>query len=131
MATTKQISLIFYRQNHLRPDWRVDLTSPEYRQFFSDMTDDLGRCGVALSLAENPEFTIDINSYADLLNAVRITSPEDGFANICLGHVIGRSQNLDLAEDIRRAVNRIAFAPETVPPEEHNRKVCHNCGCGC
>jgi hypothetical protein len=28
-------------------------------------------------------------------------------------------------------VVRIAFAPETVPPEDHNRKVCHNCGCGC
>jgi hypothetical protein len=38
---------------------------------------------------------------------------------------------LNLAEDIRRAVSRVAFAPETVPPEDHNRKVCHNCGCGC
>ena len=131
MATTKQISLIFYRQNHLRPDWRVDLATPEYQRFFTEMTEELGRCGVALSLAENPEFCIDINSYADLLNAVRITSPEDGFATICIGHVIGKSLNLNLAEDIRRAVNRIAFAPETVPPEDHNRKVCHNCGCGC
>jgi len=131
MATTKQISLIFYRQNHLRPDWRVDLDSPEYRSSLYEMTEELGRCGVTLSLAENPEFTIDINSYADLLNAVRISSHEDGFTNVCIGHVIGKSQNLNLAEDIRRAVNRIAFAPETVPPEDHNRKVCHNCGCGC
>ena len=128
---TKQISLIFYRQNHLRTDWLVDITSPEYQQFFAEMTEDLGRCGVDLSLVENLEFCIDVNSYADLLNAVRITSPEDGFANICLGHVIGKSPDLNLAEDIRRAVNRIAFAPETVPPEDHNRKVCHNCGCGC
>ncbi len=131
MAVIKRISLIFYQQNHLRPDWRVELTSPEYRRFFSDMTEELEGCGVLLSLANNPEFTIDINSYGDLLNAVRITSLDDGFANICLGHVIGKSPNLNLAEDIRRAVNRIAFAPETVPPEDHNRKVCHNCGCGC
>ena len=131
MATTKQISLVFYRQNHLRPDWEVDLTAPEYRQFFSEITEELRRCGVVLSLTENPEFTIDINSYADLLNAVRITSPDEGFTNVCLGHVIGKSPHLNLAEDIRRAVNRIAFAPETVPPEDHNRKVCHNCGCGC
>jgi hypothetical protein len=131
MATIKQISLIMYRQNHLRPDWRVDLDGPEYRRFFSQMTEELCRCGIALSLAENPDFTIDIKSYADLLNAVRITSPDDGFTNVCIGHVIGKSPNLDLAEDIRRAVNRIAFAPETVPPEEQNRKVCHNCGCGC
>jgi len=131
MATTKMISLVFYRQNHLRPDWKVDLTALEYRQFFSEITEELRRCGVVLSLAENPEFTIDISSYADLLNAVRITSPDDGFTNVCLGHVIGKSPHLNLAEDIRRAVNRIAFAPETVPPEDHNRKVCHNCGCGC
>ena len=131
MATTKQISLVFYRQNHLRPDWEVDLTAPEYRQFFSEITEELRRCGVVLSLTENPEFTIDINSYADLLNAVRITAHDEGFTNVCLGHVIGKSPHLNLAEDIRRAVNRIAFAPETVPPEDHNRKVCHNCGCGC
>jgi sugar phosphate isomerase/epimerase len=131
MATTKQISLVFYRQNHLRPDWEVDLTAPEYRQFFSEITEELRRCGVVLSLTENPEYTIDINSYADLLNAVRITAHDEGFTNVCLGHVIGKSPHLNLAEDIRRAVNRIAFAPETVPPEDHNRKVCHNCGCGC
>ena len=131
MATTKQISLIFYRQNHLRPDWRENLDSPEYRCSLHEMAEELGRCGVSLSLSENPEFTIDINSYSDLLNAVRITSHEDGFTNVCIGHVIGKSQNLNLAEDIRRAVNRIAFAPETVAPEDHNRKVCHNCGCGC
>jgi sugar phosphate isomerase/epimerase len=131
MAATKQISLTFYRQNHLRPDWRVDLDLPEYRQSLGEMTKELDRCGVTLTLTENFEFTIDINSYADLLNSVRITSPDDGFASICIGHVIGQSQNLNLVEDIRRAVNRIAFAPETVPPDDHNRKVCHNCGCGC
>jgi sugar phosphate isomerase/epimerase len=109
----------------------VDIDSPEYRQSFGEMTKELDRCGVTLTLTENFEFTIDINSYADLLNSVRITSPDDGFASICIGHVIGQSQNLNLVEDIRRAVNRIAFAPETVPPEDHNRKVCHNCGCGC
>ena len=127
----KQISLIFYKQNHLRPDWQVELTSPWYQNFFSELIEELNSCGVLLSLADNPEFTITINSYGDLLNAVRITSADDGFTNICLGHIIGKSPHLNLAEDIRRAVNRIAFAPETVPPEEQNHKVCHNCGCGC
>jgi hypothetical protein len=36
-----------------------------------------------------------------------------------------------LMADIKRAINRVAFAPETVPPDDHNRRVCHNCGCGC
>ncbi len=129
--TTKQISLIFYRQNHLRPDWLVELESDDCRRELALLQEELGRCGVTLTLVQNPLFTIDINSYGDLLNAVRITSTEDGFTTICIGHVIGKSPNLHLMEDIRRAVNRIAFAPETVPPEDHNRTVCHNCGCGC
>jgi hypothetical protein len=127
----KKIILTVYRQNHLRPDWKVDLSSPAFRFFFLELEEDLRRFGVEFSVAENPDITIDINSYADLLNAVRITSSADGFSSICIGHIIGRSPNRDLAEDIRRGVNRIAFAPETVPPEDHNRKVCHNCGCGC
>ena len=56
---------------------------------------------------------------------------QDGFSNLCLGHVIGASPNRDLLEDIRRGVNRVAFAPETVEPEGSSKIVCHNCGCGC
>ena len=89
------------------------------------------RLGVAFSTDRNPGFVVTVNSYADLLNAVRISSPSDGIASRCVGHLIGKSERLDLLEDIRRAVNRVAFAPETIPPDEHNRKVCHNCGCGC
>lgn len=127
----KQIVVTLYRQNHVRPDWKVDLTSPSFRLFFLEIEEDLQRFGIGFSVAENPEYTIDINSYADVLNAIRLSSPADNFTNVCVGHIIGRSPNRDIAGDIRRAVNRIAFAPETVPPEDHNRKVCHNCGCGC
>ena len=125
------MALTVYRQNYLRPDWRVDLAGNEHELFFVELADDLARFGIDLSVSHNDEVTIDINSYADLLNVVRITSPADGFANICVGHVIGKSPHLDLMEDIKRALNRVAFAPETIPPEDHNRRVCHNCGCGC
>jgi hypothetical protein len=127
----KKMALTVYRQNYLRPDWRVDLAGNEHELFFVELADDLARFGIELSVSHNDEVTIDINSYADLLNVVRITSPADGFANICVGHVIGKSPHLDLMEDIKRALNRVAFAPETIPPEDHNRRVCHNCGCGC
>jgi hypothetical protein len=127
----KEITVTFYRQNHVRDNWKVDLQGGESQRFFGTLADDLSRSGVILKQAVNDGFTIDINSYNDLLNAVRISSPTDGFANVCVGHVIGQSPNLNLLDDIRRAVTRIAFAPETVPPEDHNRKVCHNCGCGC
>ncbi|HEY6009565.1 MAG TPA: hypothetical protein VIU40_14665 [Geobacteraceae bacterium] len=127
----KKMRLTFYRQNHLRNDWQVDMQDSGFELFFIEMADDLARFGIELERAENYEVTIDVNSYADVLNAVRISSPADGLANVCVGHAIGKSPNLDIYDDIRRAVNRVAFAPETIAPDEHNRRVCHNCGCGC
>lgn len=128
---SKQITVMFYRQNHLRPDWQVDLSHFRFNLFFIELADDLARFGISLKRQEDPSYVIDVKSYADVLNSVRISSPADGFANICIGHIIGKSPNCDIFEDIKRAVNRIAFAPETVAPEDNNRPVCHNCGCGC
>ncbi|KAF0216254.1 MAG: hypothetical protein FD174_3708 [Geobacteraceae bacterium] len=127
----KKMVVTIYGQNHVRSDWRVDLTGSVFQLFFTELSHDLARYGIELSRADNDAVTIDINSYADLLNAVRISSPADGFTSLCVGHIIGKSQNLDLMEDIKRALDRVAFAPETIPPEDHNRQVCHNCGCGC
>lgn len=127
----KKITVTFFGQNHKRPDWRVDLDGDTFGLFFSGLVTELDRFGVAIDRAVNHAVTIDVNSYGDLLNAVRISSPADGIVSQCVGHIIGKSQNLDLMEDIRRAVTRVAFAPETIAPEDHNRKVCHNCGCGC
>ncbi len=127
----KKMTLTFYGQNHLRKDWNVDLRSSRFDLFFIELADDLARFGIELERADNDDMTIDVNSYADVLNAVRISSPADGFANVCVGHVIGKSPNLDVYEDIKRAVNRVAFAPETIAPDAENRRVCHNCGCGC
>lgn len=127
----KNMVITFYRQNHVRTDWRMDQFSSKFELFLIELADDLARFGISLTRADNEQIVIDVNSYTDVLNAVRISSPSDGFTNLCVGHIIGKSPNLDLMEDIKRAVNRIAFAPETVPPEDHNRRVCHNCGCGC
>lgn len=127
----KSIKVIFFRQNHLRPDWEINTGSTAFDLFFIELAEDLARLGISLSWEQNEGVTIDVNSYADVLNAVRIASPSDGISSICIGHIIGKSPNLDLMEDIRRGVNRVAFAPETVAPEDGNRRVCHNCGCGC
>jgi hypothetical protein len=127
----KKMVVTFYRQNHLRPDWRVDTAGAQFELFFIELADDLAKFGVELRRVIDNDIVIDVNSYADLLNSVRITSPADGFSNICVGHVIGKSPHLDLMEDIKRAVNRMAFAPETIAPDSHDRQVCHNCGCGC
>lgn len=127
----KKMMISVCRQNHLRENWKVDLEGESFREFVKDITGELSGFGVEISSSYNDAITVNVNSYADLLNAVRISSPADGFTNKCIGHIIGQSQNLNLFDDIRRAVNRVAFAPETVQPDENNRKVCHNCGCGC
>lgn len=127
----KKMTVTFLRQNHLRTDWMVNTDSDLFSAFFNNMAVELSKFGVELDCAVNDAITININSYSDLLNAVRISSPSDAIVSQCVGHIIGKSEHLDLMEDIRRAVTRVAFAPETIPPEDHNRKVCHNCGCGC
>ena len=128
---SKKIIISVCRQNHIRDNWKVDLEGESFRAFVRDLTRELAGFGVEIESSCNDAVTVTVNSYADLLNAVRITSPADGFINKCICHIIGQSQNLNFFEDIRRAVNRVAFAPETVQPDESNRKVCHNCGCGC
>jgi len=128
---SKKMIISVCRQNHVRDNWKVDLEGESFRAFVIKLREELAGFGVELECTSNDAVTVNVNSYADLLNAVRITSTADGFINKCIGHIIGQSLNLNFFEDIRRAVNRVAFAPETIQPDENNRKVCHNCGCGC
>jgi hypothetical protein len=123
--------LTCYGRKHGRAEWENALSGVSFDLFFAELAQELGRFGIVLERLDDAAQVIEVASYADLLNAVRIASPSDGISNVCVGHVIGKSPHLDPLEDIRRAVNRIAFAPETVPPDDENRKVCHNCGCGC
>jgi hypothetical protein len=127
----KYMRLTCYEQRHVRPQWQDALSGVGFDLFFAELVQDLERFGITLERGDGSGQVIEVKSYADLLNAVRIASPSDGITNVCVGHVIGPSPHLDPLEDIKRAVNRIAFAPETVPPDDENRKVCHNCGCGC
>ncbi|GFO56142.1 hypothetical protein GMSM_31490 [Geomonas sp. Red276] len=127
----KHMRLICYGQKHTRPDWEKVLSGAGFDRFCEELVKELAPFDIELERLDSQEQVIEIKSYVDLLNAVRIGSPSDGITSVCVGHVIGKSPNLDPLEDIRRAVNRIAFAPETVPPDSENRRVCHNCGCGC
>ncbi|GAM11058.1 hypothetical protein OR1_03366 [Geobacter sp. OR-1] len=129
--TGKKLLVTFFGQNHVRPDWKIDTDGEAFACYFAGLQGELERFGIDIARVDNPSVTINVNSYADLLNSVRISSPADGITSQCVGHIIGKSENLDLLEDIGRAVKRVAFAPETIAPEEHNRRVCHNCGCGC
>lgn len=127
----KQITMTVFDQEHCRREWFFDFDGELFRDFCNTLTREMKKLGITLSLQRNRDSVIKINSYADLLNVVKISSPEDGHSNQCIGHIIGKSEHLDILEDIRMAVRRVAFAPETIAPSSEFRKVCHNCGCGC
>lgn len=129
--TLKQITVTILDQEHVRKDWCFDFDGEPFHRFFDKLRREMRKLGVELKQAHNRDSVITVNSYADLLNVVKVSSPSDGHSNQCIGHIIGRSENLDIMEDIGTAVRRIAFAPETIPPASEFRKVCHNCGCGC
>jgi len=128
---TKQLVITVHDQKHIRGDWYFDFDGHPFQGFLAGMTAEMKRLGVLVTVERNREVIISINSYADLLNAVKISSPQDGHSNQCVGHIIGVSRCLDIMEDIDTAVRRVAFAPETIAPSSEFRKVCHNCGCGC
>lgn len=129
--SAKKMMISVCSQNYLRDNWKADFNGDAFKLFVKELTDELSGFGVEIDCCHNNALMVNVNSYADLLNVVKITSPADGLINRCIGHIIGQSRNLNLFEDIRRAVNRVAFAPETIQPDEGNLRVCHNCGCGC
>lgn len=127
----KPIVVTICGQDHQRMDWYYDFAGEAFENFVASLTADMQALGIAVQVVQRPEQVIAINSYADLLNSIKVSSPQDNHHNQCVGHIIDKSEHLDVVEDISRAVRRIAFAPETIAPENAFRKVCHNCGCGC
>ena len=124
------ITVTILGQRHLRGDWLFDFDGDRFRQFMAGMTREMKKLGFVLDCVRNDDVTIPVSSYADLLNCVKVSSG-DSQGNHCIGHIIGRSEHLDIVEDVGAAIRRIAFAPETIAPAGEFRKVCHNCGCGC
>ena len=126
----RQITVTVFDQNHVRKDWFFDFNGESFQHFLSETSRNIRKSGVALSCVYNRDVVISVASYTDLLNCVKISS-DDSQGNHCIGHIIGKSEHLDILEDIATAIRRIAFAPETIAPAGEFRKVCHNCGCGC
>jgi hypothetical protein len=127
----KEITVVLYGRNHSRTDWSFELDEKALGAMLTALAEELAPFGIVLRQASEEDVVLEVKGYNDLLNTVRLRSPKDGIGNLCLGHIIGISPNRDLLEDIRRGVNRVAFAPETIEPEGSNKIVCHNCGCGC
>jgi hypothetical protein len=127
----KEITVVLYGRRHSRADWSFDLDERALDEMLNGLAEELAPFGLVLRREADAEIVLEIKGYNDLLNTVRLRSPQDGIGNLCLGHIIGISPNRNLLEDIRRGINRVAFAPETIEPEGSNKIVCHNCGCGC
>jgi hypothetical protein len=127
----KEITVVLYGRRHSRADWSFELDERALDEMLKGLAEELAPFGMVLRREADAEMVLDVRGYNDLLNTVRLRSPQDGIGNLCLGHIIGSSPNRNLLEDIRRGINRVAFAPETIEPEGSNKIVCHNCGCGC
>jgi len=131
MAAEETISVVLNDVSFPRADWRYPLDLQLVEGAARQLDRDLQSFGISVEFLHEPGRHIEARGYGDLLNAVRIRSTRPGLGNLCLGHIIGCSEKLDLLDDIRRGVHRIAFAPETVEPDGSDKRVCHNCGCGC
>lgn len=129
--TTKEITITIYGRRFLRDEWRVDFDRDSMNAWVGRFQGEFSPFNVVITEQWQEEIILEVNGYADLLNCVRLRSPKDGISNLCLGHIIGKSANCNLEEDIRRGLSRIAFAPEMIEPDGENKRVCHNCGCGC
>ena len=127
----KQITVAFYRCRAVEGKKNYIIDREPMAVMLDDLARELSGYDIQLNYCDDDAVTLDINGYGDLLNAVRLRSPQDNIFNLCLGHIIGKSAHLDIVEDVRRGINRVAFAPETVEPEGSAKIVCHNCGCGC
>lgn len=125
----KTISVVFYGRE-FSGNWSYPFDEQAVPAFFAALNQELCGCGVHFSYHMEPDITLRIHGYADLLNSIRIRSPQDGFSSLVLGQVVGHSPDVDLFADIKRAVRRVAFSPESIVPEGSN-EICHNCGCGC
>jgi hypothetical protein len=129
--TTKEIIVVRYSYRLVNLDWAPAVDIDTLGGFVETLNKDLNSLGITVRYIEETDTELEVKGYADLLNIIRLRSPKDHIGNLCLGHIIGQSENCDLFEDIRRGVTRIAFAPEMIEPEGSNKVVCHNCGCGC
>ncbi len=127
----KEITVVLYGYRLTNPEWSPDTNIDALGEFINSLHSDLNSLGITVSYIEELDNVLEVNGYGDLLNIIRLRSPKDHIGNLCLGHVIGQSNNCDFLEDIRRGVSRIAFAPEMIEPEGSDKIVCHNCGCGC
>lgn len=130
-ATETTLQIVFYRRI-TDPDclWRDESDWSAVDAQLSNLTEEYKGLNIILQRHAEPSEII-IRGYGDVLNSIRLRFPKGGFANTCLGHVIGSSAKRILADDLKRGINRILFAPETIEPQGSDKVVCHNCGCGC
>jgi len=129
--TKKEITVVRYSYRLVNSEWAPTVDLGTLKGFVEILHKDLNSLGITVNYIDESDKELEVKGYADLLNIIRLRSPKDHIGNLCLGHIIGQSDNCDLFEDIRRGVSRIAFAPEMIEPEGSNKVVCHNCGCGC
>ncbi len=126
----KILDVVFFQRIWPAGEWQYADPTTGLTKMLTEMKEELCRFGIQLRCIEE-EFVSEIRGYQDLLNSMRVAYPAARIGSLPLGRVIGVSKSLDIVEDLRRGINRVAFAPETVEPSEGDKIACHDCGCGC
>lgn len=130
-SDTRCFEVVFYRRvADENCTWRDSSDWRAVAEMLDELKLELARFNIEFCQFEE-ENEIIVRGYTDVLNSIRLRYPPAGFNNTCLGHVLGRSADRDLAADLKRGINRVLFAPETIEPQGSDKVVCHNCGCGC
>jgi len=125
----KTVNVVFCARDFCG-EWQYPFDENTIAPFFSELNSELSGCGVLFKYEHQPNITLRINGYGDLLNSIRVNSKDNGLSSLCLGQIIGCSPDADLFADLKRGVRRVAFSPESIPPPGGD-ELCHNCGCGC
>lgn len=126
----KVLNVVLSQPVWLADVWQYQNPAAALAELLQELTAELANYAIVLQVVHS-NLAVEIRGYRDLLNSFRLSCPAAGVASLCLGHIIGVSAHLDIVEDLRRGINRVAFAPETIEPQGSDKVVCHNCGCGC
>ena len=104
----KEITVVRYGYQLNNSGWTPDVHWQGLQDFIDNLDSQLTSLGISVSYLEEPDTILEVMGYGDLLNVIRLRSPKDHISNLCLGHIIGQSENCDFFEDIRRGVVSVA-----------------------
>ncbi len=127
----KEITVVFYGRSFPRDDWRYELDTQKLAACVNALAEEFGPLGIQVNWQEDAGRSLRSGDTAICSTACASVRHRTISPISASGTSSAPASTAICCEDIRRGVSRVAFAPEMIEPEETNKRVCHNCGCGC